>query len=124
MVAGDVARRGAIGASATDRCWLSAVRISLATKAFAHGSIREVVTDTHPDAEHVMVEHLRRMTPAARLHRASELRAAVLTLARSRIRKWYGDIDEREMLFRLASLWLDADTMRRVYDWDPDAKRF
>ncbi len=70
-----------------------------------------------------MVEHLRRMTPAERLHRASELRAAALTLARSRIRRWYGDIGEREMQLRLAALWLDADTMRRVYDWDPDAKR-
>lgn len=70
-----------------------------------------------------MIEHLRRMTPAERLHRASELRAAALTLARSRIRRWYGEIDEREMQLRLAALWLDADTMRRVYGWDPDEKR-
>ena len=69
-----------------------------------------------------MIAHLRRMTPAERLHRASELRSAALTLARSRIRRWYGDIDEREMQLRLAALWLDADTMRRVYGWDPDVK--
>lgn len=82
-----------------------------------------MITDTDFRAEQVMIEHLRRMTPAERLHRASELRAAALTLARLRIRSWYGDIDEREVELRLASLWLDADTMRRVYDWDPDAKR-
>ncbi|MCA9600214.1 MAG: hypothetical protein KC776_43220 [Myxococcales bacterium] len=78
--------------------------------------------DTDAAAEEVMIAHLRRMTPAERLHRASELRSAALTLARSRIRRWYGDIDEREMQLRLAALWLDADTMRRVYGWDPDVK--
>jgi hypothetical protein len=81
-----------------------------------------VISDTDPRAEEIMVEHLRRMTPAERLHRAFELRHAALTLARARIRRWYGDIDEREMQLRLAALWLDADTMRRVYDWDPDVK--
>ena len=81
-----------------------------------------MISDTDPRAERVMIEHLRRMTPAQRLHRASELRAAALTLARSRIRSWYGDVDEREMQLRLASLWLDADTMRRVFGWDPDTK--
>ena len=69
-----------------------------------------------------MLEHLRRMTPAERLHRASELRAAALTLARSRIRRWYGDISEREMRIRLAALWLGPETMRRVYGWDPSTK--
>lgn len=80
------------------------------------------MNDTYPRAEEVMIEHLRRMAPAERLHRACELRAAALTLARSRIRRWYGDIGEREMRLRLASLWLDGETMRRVYGWDPDDK--
>jgi hypothetical protein len=86
-------------------------------------SIGHVLTDTDPRAEAVIIEHLRRMTPAERLHRASELRSAALTLARARIRRWYGEIGEREMALRLASLWLDADTMRRVYGWDPDTER-
>ena len=79
-------------------------------------------SDTDPRAEELMLEHLRRMTPGERLHRASELRAATLTLARSRIRRWYGDISEREMRIRLAALWLEPETMRRVYDWDPNTK--
>ncbi len=45
-------------------------------------------------------------------------------MALARIRAKYGDISEREELLQLASLWLDGDTMRRVFNWDPDEKGF
>jgi hypothetical protein len=71
-----------------------------------------------------MIELLRAMTPAARLHRAFELRASTLTLARAGIRRRRGEIGEREMRLRVAALWLDRATMRRVFGWDPDREGY
>ena len=55
------------------------------------------------------------------MKRVSELNRAVQQLALSRIRKRYGDIPEQEQKLRLASLWLDRETMIRVFNWDPKA---
>jgi hypothetical protein len=66
-----------------------------------------------------MIEIVRRMTPAQRLHRSFELRACTLRLARARILQKHPDATPREVQLRLASLWLDAETMRRVWGWDP-----
>lgn len=71
-----------------------------------------------------MIEGLRAMTPAARLHRAFELRACALRLARAGIRRRHGNIGDGEMRLRLASLWLDADTMRLVFGWDPEREGY
>jgi hypothetical protein len=75
--------------------------------------------DTHPEAERRLVDGFRRMSGAERLARVSALRDATLGLARVRIREKYGDLPEREVRLRLASLWLDRDTMRRAFGWDP-----
>jgi hypothetical protein len=66
-----------------------------------------------------MIDILRRMTPAQRLHRSFELRACTIRLARARIRQKHPGASAREVQLRLASLWLDAETMRRVWGWDP-----
>jgi hypothetical protein len=60
------------------------------------------------------------MTPAEKMKRVNELTKAVQQLALIRMRQQYGDIPEREQRLRLASLWLDRETMIRVFDWDPD----
>jgi hypothetical protein len=80
--------------------------------------------DTDPRAEAVMVEILRRMTPTQRLRRSFELRHSVLRLARSRILREHPNASPREVRLRLASLWLDAETMRRVWGWDPEIEGF
>jgi hypothetical protein len=81
-----------------------------------------IAADTHPEAERVMFEILRRMSPGQRLERALDLRKVTLDLARARIRRSHPGITPREEMLRLASLWLDAETMRRVWGWDPDQR--
>jgi hypothetical protein len=78
-------------------------------------------SDTDARAEAIMVEHLRRMTPGERLRRACELRAGAVALARAGLKSRHPSIGADELRLRLASLWLDPDTMRRVYGWDPRA---
>ena len=80
--------------------------------------------DTHPRAEAVMIEILRRMTPAQRLQRSFALRDAAQGLARSRILVEHPGASPHEVQMRLASLWLDAETMRRVWGWDPDVEGY
>jgi hypothetical protein len=84
--------------------------------------MRTLSADTDPGAEAVMIEGLRRMTPGQRLRRAFDLCATAIALARTGLRRRHGDLPEREMRLRLAALWLDAPTMRRVYGWDPTAR--
>lgn len=80
------------------------------------------LSDTSPEAERVLIEGYRRMSPAEKLARVFSLNRALEQLARARIRAQYGDVPEREMRLRLASLRLGRETMVKVFGWDPEEK--
>ena len=75
--------------------------------------------DTPPEIRKILIEGYRRMSPQQKMQRGGEMTKAVQQLALARIHKQYGDLSEREARLRLASLWLDRDTMVRVFNWDP-----
>jgi hypothetical protein len=79
-------------------------------------------SDTSPDAEQFLIEGYRRMSPADRLARVFSLNRALERLQRARITEQYGEMPEREMRLRLASLRLGRETMVKVFGWDPDEK--
>ncbi len=74
--------------------------------------------------QEILVEGYRKMPPWEKMKRVSELNKAIQQLALSRIRKQYGDIPEQEKKLRLASLWLDRETMIRVFNWDPQKEGY
>ena len=78
--------------------------------------------DTHPAAERVLIEGYRRMSLADKLKRVAALTQGVQQLALLRLRKAYPDDSERQLQYRLASLWIDAETMRRAVGWDPEVE--
>ena len=79
--------------------------------------------DTPPEVQAMMIEGYRRMSPAEKLQRVVDLNRAVENLARARLRAQYGpNLSEREENLRLASLYLDRDTMIRAFDWDPEVE--
>jgi hypothetical protein len=80
--------------------------------------------DTHPAIEKLLVDGYRKMTPARKLAIVNELTVAVQRLALADIRRRHPSADEHEQKLRLASRWLDAATMRRVFDWDPDVQGY
>ena len=82
------------------------------------------MNDMHTVIEKIVIEGYRKMTSWEKMKRVSELNKAVQQLALSRIRKQYGDIPEHEQKLRLASLWMDRNTMIRVFDWDPKIKGY
>jgi hypothetical protein len=77
------------------------------------------ISDTHPSIYKMMIAGYRDMSPHEKLKCVDELTKAVQQFALSRIQKQYGNIPEREQQLRLAALWLDRETMMRVYNWDP-----
>ena len=82
------------------------------------------ISDTPSRIQMMLIEGYRQMTPIDKLKRVCELTHAVQQLALARIRKQYGDLPEREQRLRLASLWLDRQTMRQVYQWDPEEQGY
>lgn len=75
--------------------------------------------DTSPHIQKILIEGYRRMSPQQKLKRVDELTKGVQQMALARIRQQYGEISEREQRLRLASLWLDRETMIKVFNWDP-----
>jgi hypothetical protein len=81
--------------------------------------------DTPLEVEEILLAAYRRMTPVEKLRRVADLNRAVRQLALARIRQQYGsDLSEREERLRLATLWLDRDTMVRVFGWDPEVEGY
>jgi hypothetical protein len=78
-----------------------------------------IVNDTHPQARKILIDGYRQMSPQQKMHCVSSMTQAVQQMALARIRKQYGNIPEHELRLRLASLWLDRDTMIKVFHWDP-----
>jgi hypothetical protein len=86
--------------------------------------MNDQVNDTSPRIQNILIAGYRRMSPQQKFKRVSELTKAVQQLALARIRKQYGMLSEREQHLRLASLWLDRDTMIRVFQWDPQEEGY
>ncbi len=82
------------------------------------------ISDTSPRIREILIEGYRRMSPQQKLKRVSEMTKAVQQFALARICRQYGRISEREQRLRLASLWLDRETMIKVFDWDPIVKGY
>ncbi|MCK4542153.1 MAG: hypothetical protein KAU17_07970 [Spirochaetales bacterium] len=82
------------------------------------------INDTPLHIQKILIAGYRSMTPREKMQRVNELNKAVQQLALARIRKQYGKISQREQRLRLAGLWLNRETMIRVFDWDPEKKGY
>ena len=82
------------------------------------------MSDTSPKIQKILIQGYRQMSPSQKLTRVQELTQTVQQLALARIRQQYGALSEREQRLRLAALWLDRDTMQRVFQWDPHEKGY
>jgi hypothetical protein len=76
--------------------------------------------DTDPKIGAMLIEGYRRMPGWQRLERMGALNRMARELALADIRRRHPDDTPRQQLMRLGSRWLDADTMRRVFGWDPE----
>jgi len=81
---------------------------------------RTLSRDTSPEAEAIIIAGYRRMSPTEKLERVRQMTQAVQQMALTRLREQYPEATERELVLRLASLWIPRDLMIRAFGWDPD----
>ncbi|MCK6508914.1 hypothetical protein L6R29_02960 [Myxococcota bacterium] len=74
--------------------------------------------DTDPKMHAFLVEGYRAMTPQQKWKRLCDLNRTVRQMALVRIRQQHPQASENEQQLRLAALWLPADLMRQVFQWD------
>lgn len=77
-------------------------------------------SDTSPDAERVLTDLYRRMTPAEKLRRVAALNEAAAAFARAGLRRRDPRADERRIFLGLASLRLGSQMVELVYGQTPD----
>jgi hypothetical protein len=81
--------------------------------------------DTPPDIEEMVLERYRQMTPQEKIAILQGLNWTAMQMALAGIRMRHGsDLPEREQQIRLAALWLDRETMIKVYGWDPEVEGY
>jgi hypothetical protein len=79
---------------------------------------------TDAEAERILVEGYRRMSPSDKLRRVAALNCMVRALALADIRRRHPNASPRECALRLASRTLAPDLMRKAFGWDPDLEGY
>ena len=80
---------------------------------------RPQAPDTPPVAERRQFEVWGRMTPAQKFAAFLDLQATAVALAEAGIRLRHPRAEAHEVFLRRVARTLDAETMRRVYGWEP-----
>jgi hypothetical protein len=76
--------------------------------------------DTNEKAEKFLIEKLRTLPSWRKVEMVKELTVACQKMALIGLRDRYPNADDRELQLRLASLWLDRETMIKAFSWDPE----
>jgi hypothetical protein len=76
-----------------------------------------VLSDTHPDAEKVQIELLRRVSAAERLGKALSLTAWVVNLSRRRIAELNPGLDPQELNVKCVDLYYGKELAERLRDY-------
>lgn len=76
------------------------------------------LSDTDDRIAARLLEGYRAMSPTRKLERVAALNAAVRELALADLRRRYPNDTERARQLRLASRWLDSETMFEAFGWD------
>jgi hypothetical protein len=85
---------------------------------------RTQADDVDPEIEKVVIEGWRRMSPAEKVDQVRQLTRTSRQFALAGIRRRHPDASEHELRLRLASFWLDRETMVRYLDWDPELQGY
>ncbi len=75
--------------------------------------------DTSYEAEQVLFEGYRRMTPAERVRRACDLFELGRRMALASLRERFPRDSEHRLRIRLAALSIDGKTLKAAFGWDP-----
>jgi hypothetical protein len=82
-----------------------------------------MLSDTHPDAERVQIELLRRATPEARLGKALGLTSAMLSASRETIAALNPGLDQEELGVKRVELYYGKELAGRLSAYLKTRKR-
>ncbi len=85
-------------------------------------SMATLSRDTDADTERVLLDLLRRKSPAERIRLAADTTECLRRLVESAVRRRYPQAGEDEVRCRFAALWLGREWAIRVYGWDPEQR--
>jgi len=77
--------------------------------------VRTLAEDTHPDAERVLIELLRRATPARKLAMVLDANRTARLLALAGLRERHPGESAARLRRRLADLWLGPELAAKAY---------
>lgn len=75
--------------------------------------------DTAPEAERVLIELYRKMTPQEKVERVLAMGRAIDSLVEGEIRSRRPGISQRELQLRVASRRIPPELMKEAFGWDP-----
>jgi hypothetical protein len=87
-------------------------------------SADKVPSDTSKEAERIYLKMLREVPLWRKAAMVDSLTRACQELAVAGIRMRHPNAPEKEILMRLAALWLDREMMIRVFNWDPELEGY
>ena len=77
--------------------------------------MKTLASDTHPDGERVLIELLRKATPARKLAMVLNANLTARTLAMAGLRERYPGEGPVQLRRRLADLWLGPELAAKAY---------
>jgi len=77
--------------------------------------VRTLAEDTHPDAERVLIELLRRATPARKMAMVLDANHTARLLALAGLRERHPADSPARLRRRLADLWLGSELAAKAY---------
>jgi hypothetical protein len=81
--------------------------------------LKPLSPDTSPEAERILIEGYRRMSPAQKLKQVRDASRRMRALLIADVQRVHPNADARECALRVVSRWIDADVMRKAFGWDP-----
>jgi hypothetical protein len=82
--------------------------------------MKPLFPDMPPESEKILLERYRQMSPQEKVQIIQDLNRTLLDKATAEIQLRYGpNLSARETQLRLATLWLDRETMIEAFGWDP-----
>ena len=76
------------------------------------------LSDTSPEAERILIEGYRRMSPARKGRCVAEMNEAVRAMQLADIKARHPHADAHEIKMRLASRWIEPALMLAAFGWD------
>ena len=82
------------------------------------------LNDTSKETERILIEGYRSMSAEKKLQQVSVLTIMVQRMALARLRSQYGEMSENVEKLRLAALWIPRETMKKLFNWDPEIQGY